>query len=71
MSLDHDGRVQLAVGSVSLRDQGLYKCVATNEVGRSEANVRVIVQAKFGSKIDSVTENETQALKVIPEKAIA
>lgn len=69
MTLDHDGRVKLTVGSVNRRDAGVYKCVATNEVGRTEISIRVNVQSKEGAIVEEIVKEEP-ALKKIPEKAI-
>lgn len=43
MTISHSGRVELALGSVVIRDSGIYTCVATNEVGRSETSAKVEV----------------------------
>lgn len=41
MTLSYNGYVELTVAHVTRRDAGLYTCVATNEVGRSESVVKV------------------------------
>lgn len=53
MTLDHDGRVKLSLGAVNMRDAGVYKCVATNEVGRVEATVHLAVEPKCAGSYEA------------------
>lgn len=43
MTLQHNGQLELTVVGVSKRDAGVYTCVATNEVGRSESKALVTI----------------------------
>lgn len=43
MTISHSGRIELALGAVLPSDSGVYTCVATNEVGRSELSAKVDV----------------------------
>lgn len=43
MTLSRDGRVELTLAKVKLRDAGEYRCVATNVVGKCETSAQVTV----------------------------
>ncbi|XP_045542085.1 uncharacterized protein LOC106716992 [Papilio machaon] len=43
MTLDRDGQIELAVGSVTQRDAGVYTCTASNEVGKASTSGKVEV----------------------------
>lgn len=61
MTLSYDGRVELAIGRVTLKDKGTYSCVATNIVGRNETSATVDVQ-----KSDGVLEDVAEERQNIP-----
>lgn len=46
MTISHSGRIELSLASVTIKDSGLYTCVATNEIGRSETSAKVTVVPK-------------------------
>lgn len=45
-SLDHDGFVELVIADATIRDSGIYSCVASNAVGRIESSCRVVIESK-------------------------
>lgn len=55
MTLSYDGRVELSVADVTMKDAGQYSCVATNEVGRAESSIRVEVRESKEVKENHVT----------------
>lgn len=42
-TIDHEGRVQFALASVTIRDAGLYTCTASNAVGLCKTTCQVTV----------------------------
>lgn len=46
MTISHNGRVELCLGSLTYDDAGVYTCVATNEVGRTETSSRVEIKER-------------------------
>lgn len=43
-TLDDDGFVELVISNVSPQDEGEYRCVATNAVGKAESTCTVTVE---------------------------
>lgn len=57
MTISHNGRVELCLGSLTYEDAGVYTCVATNEVGRTETSSRVEVHPlTAGESINSCVD---------------
>lgn len=55
MNVDPEGRVELALASVTLKDTGLYTCCATNAVGRAETTSQVSVTGTPCQSTDGLT----------------
>lgn len=45
-TLDNDGFVELVISNATLADAGVYKCIASNAVGRSECSCKVIITSE-------------------------
>jgi hypothetical protein len=57
-TLDSDGLVQLIITGASIKDAGVYTCVASNAVGRVESTCRVLIN-----------ESPDRKSRVLPELA--
>lgn len=45
-ALDNDGFVELVIAKATKFDAGIYTCVASNAVGRTESSTRIIIEPK-------------------------
>ena len=67
MTLSHDGCVEITVAHLTKRDEGTYTCVATNEVGKAQLSIEVVIettpQEEHTNKLVSSEEN---AQKLLP-----
>lgn len=61
MTLSHDGRLELSVGNLTLKDSGFYTCVVSNEVGRAESTARIAIIEK-NSKQNEIKEEVVSTL---------
>lgn len=70
MTLSHDGQVELCLGGIKLRDAGIYTCVATNEVGKTETSAKVNVCEGPAPVVENDIGNEVESEAVKPKPDI-
>lgn len=63
MNVDPEGRVELALAPVTLKDAGVYTCSATNAVGRAETTSQVSIT---GTPYQSTTSGPTISSSSVP-----
>lgn len=58
MTISHNGRVELSLGSLTYKDAGVYTCVATNEVGRAETSSRVEINERPPTEVSIISTEQ-------------
>lgn len=61
MTLAYDGRLELTVAGFTRRDAGVYTCIASNEIGRTESSARVSLLG------DGATEAEADQIDLVQQ----
>uniref|UniRef100_A0A8D8WY19 Myosin light chain kinase, smooth muscle n=1 Tax=Cacopsylla melanoneura TaxID=428564 RepID=A0A8D8WY19_9HEMI len=61
MTLDHDGNVDFTLVSVSAKEEGVYTCTASNEIGKVESHCTVTVQRETSSGTGKTSDQTSSA----------